>query len=250
MFAKVVRLLVGCFGLSVAVVNAMSVADALKDPRRPANQVRLDGHRKPADLIAFAGVKAGDRIGDFMPGNGYFTRIFSDVVGPGGHVYAFVPTEELQNCAASETAGTLAMANDPGYSNVTVIENSLARFGTRQKLDVLWTAQNYHDLHDPFLGPPDVARLNQAFFDSLKPGGIFVVIDHIAEAGSGVRDTNTLHRIDPEWMRREIEAAGFILEETSQVLRNPADDHSMAVFDPAIRGSTDQVVMRFRRPAY
>jgi predicted methyltransferase len=241
--------LIGCLGWSAAGAGTLTVGEAIKDPRRPAEQRQLDALRKPAELIAFAGVRSGNRVGDFMPGNAYFTRIFSDIVGPGGHVYAFVPTEQLQNCDPSETVGSLAMAQDPSYTNVTVIRSSLDRFSLPEKLDVLWTAQNYHDLHDAFLGPPDIPALNRAFFEALKPGGVFLVIDHVAQSGSGIRDTNTLHRIDSERMRQEIEAAGFVLEETSSVLNNPVDDHTKAVFDPEIRGRTDQVVMRFRKPA-
>jgi predicted methyltransferase len=98
------------------------------------------------------------------------------------------------------------------------------------------------------MGPADVAALNKRIFDALKPGGSFLVIDHVAASGSGLRDTETLHRIDPMQMRREIEAAGFILEAQSNVLRNADDDHTRAVFDPMVRGKTDQMVLRFRRP--
>jgi predicted methyltransferase len=117
-----------------------------------------------------------------------------------------------------------------------------------EKLDLIWTAQNYHDLHDSFLGPANVAALNRAFFDALKPGGTFLVIDHVAESGSGLRDTDTLHRIDPVRMKGEIEAAGFVFESQTDALRNPDDDHKRAVFDPIVRGKTDQVVFRFRKP--
>jgi len=98
------------------------------------------------------------------------------------------------------------------------------------------------------MGPADVAALNKRFFDALKPGGVFIVIDHAAAPGSGLRDTETLHRIDPIRMQTEIEAAGFVLEVQSDVLRNLADDHTLAVFDPSIRGRTDQVELRFRKP--
>lgn len=230
------------------LAGALSLSAAISDPRRPVEQIKLDATRKPALLVAFAGVKAGDRVADFMPGNGYFTRILSDVVGPSGRVYAFIPAEQAANCAPSEIAGTRAIARDPGYPNVSVVTDAVANFGVPEKLDVLWIAQNYHDLHDAFMGPAHIARLNRAFFNALKPGGVFVVIDHVAEPGSGLRDTETLHRIDPVRMQREIEAAGFILEAHSDVLRNADDDHTRAVFDPAVRGRTDQVVFRFRRP--
>lgn len=225
-----------------------TAARALADPRRPAQQVSLDATRKPAQLIGFAQLKRGDSIVDFMPGNAYFTRIMSDVVGDTGHVYAFLPTEQLQNCSAQEVAGTRSLEHDPGYANVSVLSDSTQNFRVPQRLDVIWTAQNYHDLHDAFMGPADVAALNKRFFDALKPGGVYLVIDHVAEAGSGLRDTESLHRIDPLRMRREIEAAGFVFDAESKVLRNHSDDHKSSVFDPSVRGRTDQVVYRFRKP--
>ena len=225
-----------------------AVAEAISDPRRPAEQVVLDPNRKPALVGEFARLKAGDHVADFMPGNGYFTRILSDLVGPTGRVYAFIPAEQIANCPPREIAGTRAMARDRSYANVTVLTGSLNSFRMPEKLDLIWTAQNYHDLHDTFMGPADLAALNKRFFAALKPGGVFLVIDHVAEAGSGLRDTETLHRIDPQRMRSEIEAAGFVLESQSDVLRNPADDHSRSVFDPVVRGKTDQVVFRFVKP--
>jgi len=226
-----------------------ALAAAVADPRRPADQVKLDPARKPAQLIAFAELKAGDRIVDFMPGNGYFTRIMSAVVGSNGRVYAFLPEEQLANCAPSEVAGAKALGDDRSYSNVSVLRAAIAKFRAPEELDVIWTAQNYHDLHDSFMGPADVVALNRAFFTALKPGGIFLVIDHIAESGSGLRDTESLHRIDPLRLRQEIEAAGFVLETQSDVLRNLRDDHRLPVFDSKVRGQTDQLVYRFRKPA-
>jgi predicted methyltransferase len=250
-------LLVGFLSLSACCNGALADAEvgvpaavvaAISDPRRPAEQIQLDAARKPALVIAFADVKSGDRVADFMPGNAYFTRILSDVVGPKGRVYAFIPSEQIANCSPSEIAGTQAIAHDPSYTNVAVLTGSLANFRLPEKLDLIWTAQNYHDLHDPFLGPANVAALNRAFFNALKPGGTFLVIDHVAESGSGLRDTDTLHRIDPVRMKSEIEAAGFVFESQTDALRNPHDDHKRAVFDPIVRGKTDQVVFRFRKP--
>jgi len=224
------------------------ITHALLDPRRPAEQVKLDPARKPAELMAFAEMKRGYAIADFMPGNAYFTRIMSDVVGARGHVYAFLPTEQLANCSPDEVAGTKALEHDPAYANVSILRDSAANFRVPQKLDIIWTAQNYHDLHDSFMGPADVAALNKRFFDALKPGGIYLVIDHVAEAGSGLRDTESRHRIDPLRLRQEIEAAGFVLDAKSNALRNPKDDHKLSVFAPSVRGQTDQVVYRFRKP--
>jgi predicted methyltransferase len=223
------------------------VTAAVADARRPAAQVQLDPARKPAQLLAFAELKAGDRVADFMPGNGYFTRIMSDVVGANGHVYAFLPMEQLANCAPSEVAGTKTLEHDSSYANVSVLSAATADFSLAA-LDVIWTAQNYHDLHDSFMGPANVAALNRAFFKALKPGGIYLVIDHVAESGSGLRDTESLHRIDPLRLRKEVEAAGFLLDAQSDLLRHPQDDHTLSVFDGKVRGQTDQVVYRFRKP--
>ena len=226
-----------------------AIAAAVADSHRPAEQTKLDPRRKPAQMLAFAGVKPGDRVADFMPGNAYFTRLLSTVVGPAGKVYAFVPEEQVKNCAPEEVAGTRAIVHDPRYANVTLLTGAVNRFSTPQRLDVLWTAQNYHDLHDTFMGPANIQELNKAFFNSLKPGGVFIVLDHAAASGSALRDTETLHRIDPMTLRREVEAAGFVFEAQDNALANAADDHSLMVFDPLIRGRTDQFVFKFRRPA-
>jgi predicted methyltransferase len=221
---------------------------ALSDDHRPAAQVRQDSDRRPADVIMFAGIKSGDRVADFMAGNAYFTRLFSVLVGAGGHVYAFLPAEEIQSCPASEIEGTRSVEHDPTYSNVSVLTAAVERFALPETVDVIWTSQNYHDLHDPFMGPANVAIVNRAFFAALKPGGVLVIIDHAAESGSGIRDTDTLHRIDPARLRTEVEAAGFVFEAESNALRNSHDTHRLRVFDPGIRGKTDQVVYRFRKP--
>jgi predicted methyltransferase len=225
-----------------------TIANALEDPARPAAQRGNDATRKPAALIAFARLKPGDRIADFMSGGAYFTRIFSGVVGPKGHVYAFVPIEEIRNCQPEETAGTLTLSRDGTYPNVTVEVAPVSDFSAPEPLDMVWTAQNFHDLYDPFMGPADIAKVTGAIFRALKPGGVFIVIDHAAEAGSGTRDTDRLHRIDPAAIRQAVTAAGFILEAESAVLGNPDDTHRLRVFDPAIRGRTDQVVFKFRKP--
>lgn len=224
------------------------VLAALADPARPPDQVQRDARRKPAALIAFAGLRPGDRVADLMPAGGYFTRIFSRVVGPSGRVYAFTPAEELRNCSAEETAGSRAMAHDPRYRNVTLAAGPIETFAAPEALDLVWTALNYHDFHDRFMGPANVRVLDEAIFAALKPGGVLVVIDHAAEPGSGLRDTETLHRIDPEAIKQEVESAGFVLEAESGLLREAGDDHRRSSLDPAMHDRTDQVVLKFRKP--
>lgn len=222
---------------------------AIADAARPATQVEQDRRRKPAEVIAFAGIKRGDRIADFMYGNGYFSRLFSDVVGPTGRVYAFLPTQELANCKVEETAGTKALEQDKRYRNVHVLIDPSDQFAAPESLDLVWTALNYHDLHDKFMAPTNVALVNAAIFRALKPGGVLLIIDHVAAVGSGLRDTESLHRIDPQSIRSEVTAAGFVFEAENDALRNPEDAHTLPVFDPAIRFKTDQVVLKFRKPS-
>jgi predicted methyltransferase len=118
-------------------------------------------------------------------------------------------------------------------------------------VDIVWTAQNYHDLYNPMgpsAGPPDLLPINKGIFAALKPGGVYLIVDHSAPAGSGTADTKTLHRIDEAVVRRDVEAAGFVFEGASDVLRNPADPRTALVFDPSIKGKTDQFVLKFRKP--
>jgi len=218
---------------------------AMSDPMRPADDRARDTDRKPGEMLAFAGVKDGDHVADVMPGGGYFTRLFSKAVGQGGHVYAFFPTEAD---AAMAKRGKSIPGPDSDYPNVSVIHQPLVSFTAPEQLDIVWTSQNYHDMHDPFMGSPDIAAVNRAIFSALKPGGVFLVLDHAAADGSGLMDTNTLHRIDEAAVKKEVEAAGFVFEGEDNALRNPKDTRTVAVFDPSIRGHTDQFVLKFRKP--
>lgn len=231
----------------VAVAIPANIATALTDPSRPAADIVRDVDRHPAEVLAFAGVKTGAKVADLIPGGGYFTRILSKAVGPKGKVYAYVP-DELTKLAKREPAVN-AIARDPAYKNVSVILRTLPSFSAPEKLDLVFTAQNYHDMHNKFMGPADLAVVNRQIFKSLKPGGVYLVVDHAAAAGSGLRDTETLHRIDAATVRAEVTAAGFVFEGESKVLRDPADKLAVSVFDPSIRGKTDQFVYKFRKPA-
>ncbi|WP_242917323.1 methyltransferase [Caulobacter sp. CCUG 60055] len=223
-----------------------NVAAAVADAARPADDKARDAARKPAEMLAFAGVKPGDKVADLIPGKGYFTRLFAKAVGPKGAVYAFMPAEFAKfSKTPLPAAGSHPDAANP---NITFLTAPMNDFATPEKLDVVWTSQNYHDLHDSFAAPADLAVVNKRVFDALKPGGVYVVLDHAAADGSGLRDTDTLHRIDPKSVRAEVEKAGFVYVGETTVLRSAADPHTANVFDPSIRGKTDQFVYKFRKP--
>ena len=216
------------------------VAKAVADAGRDADR-KDDARRHGAELVAFSGVKPGDTVLELVPGGGYFTRIFSKVVGDTGHVYAAVP--KPMEKYSDDTKALPAQ-----YPNVTLLVQPAEALATPEQVDVAFTSQNYHDYPDPFMGPTDPAVLNKAVFAALKPGGTYIVIDHVAQAGSGTRDTDTLHRIDEGAVKQQVVAAGFEYVGESDVLRNRSDDRKTNVFNPAIRGRTDQFVYKFRKP--
>ena len=221
-----------------------TIADAVANPSRPAADTARDADRKPAEVMAFAGVKPGQSIGELIPGGGYYTRLLAGAVGPSGHVYALWP-EALLKARPEFAQGGAAIG-----SNVAVVGYSATSLNAPGKLDMVWTSENYHDMHNAFppgSPPADIGAFNKAVFEALKPGGIYLIEDHAAAAGAtGV--TNTLHRIDPAQVKSEVEAAGFKLVDSSDVLRNPADTHELKVQDPVIRGHTDKLLFKFRKP--
>ena len=239
-----------CAAAPLAARAQVSPAAAVADASRPADDKAKDSVRKPAELIAFAGIKPGDRVMDLWPGGGYWSRIFSKVLGPKGHVYAYVPAE-ITDFKSDPLGKAKAMAAEPGLGNVEAISDPLASQPPPQfsgVLDVIWTFENYHDLHDPFLKGASVPDFLKAAFTLLKPGGVFVIVDHAAAAGSGLKNTDDLHRIDPAAVKAELQAVGFRFDGESKLLANPADPHTALVFDPSIRGKTDQFAYRFRKP--
>jgi predicted methyltransferase len=226
-----------------------TIQAAIADPGRPDKDKARDAARKPAELVAFAKIKPGDTVVDIIPGSGYWSRIFSKVVGPSGQVFAYVP-QEFAGFKSDPVATAKAMAAEPGRGNVSVKVHPLILPETPANVfDVVWTFQNYHDLHDSFFHGADVEAYDRAIFKALKPGGVFVIADHAAAAGTGLQHTEDLHRIDPAAVRAELEKAGFVFDGESMALANPADPHTALVFDPSIRGKTDQFVYRFKKPA-
>ncbi len=214
---------------------------------RPAADIARDADRKPAEMVSFAGIKARQTVVDMLPGGGYFTRVFSAAVGPKGKVIALIPTSQAERRPEAVT-GMKALAGEPGNGNVSVAVSPLTNIAPPNSVNAVFTAQNYHDLHNPALPADTLAGVNRAVFAALKPGGVYIVIDHAAAKGSGLRDAGTLHRIDAAFVKAEVLKAGFTFDGESKALANPADDHKAAVFDPALRGHTDQFVYRFRKP--
>lgn len=230
-------------GMMMTAAQASAWSDAVADKTRPATDRAQDVLRKPEQTLAFAGIKRGQAVADFLPGGGYFTRLLSDVVGPQGHVFMLETTRWGQENIASDQK-----VIDEGRRNVSLDTASFGEFHLTAPVDVFWTSRNYHDLLVAKYGVVDMAAFNRHVFNSLKPGGVYIVLDHSAVAGSGAAQAPTLHRVDQDFVRKQVEAAGFRFEGESPILRNPADDRSKPIFDKAIQGHTDQFLLKFRKP--
>jgi predicted methyltransferase len=228
------------FGASAASDPAATKA-AIADAGRPAEDTARDAARKPADMVEFAGMKPGDSVLELLPGGGYFTRIFSKVVGASGKLYAAVPDPK----GSDAEPAAAAIAAQPGYANVSVVP--IAPLPALPPLDIIWTSWNYHDLHLSRVHA-DMAVVDKQWFAMLKPGGVVVIVDHAALPGSPpVETADKLHRIDPAVVKTEMAAAGFTFDGETNVLANPADPHTALVFDASIRGKTDQFAYRFKK---
>lgn len=211
-------------------------AAAVADSRRPAADVARDPLRKPAEIVAFAGVERGDVVAEIAPGGGYYTRILAETVGPEGKVYALVPAFFANRPGGLDAINALAAQ----YSNVEVVVADFAAMSLPQPVDLVWTTENYHDFANG-----NIAAINASTFNALKPGGIYFVEDHSAP-GTGLTATSTLHRIDPAAVTEQVIAAGFALEAHSELLRNPADPHTANPRD--VQPTSDKFALRFRRP--
>jgi len=205
---------------------------------------------KLAELIRFSRVDAGATVIDVYPGDGDWTRRFSDVVGPKGRVYSFVPAEVAH--FKNDPVGLMrTLAKEPGRENVEVVSADLVAMPQATRpADVLWLHLFYHDLHTALMQAKGAtaAEFNRAVYERLKSGGYYVIVDHATAAGVGMSNAQSLHRIDPVSVREEVEAAGFVLDAESTVLANKDDPHSSKVFDPSIKGETDRFAYRFVKP--
>jgi predicted methyltransferase len=225
------------------------IEKALSDSARPAADTSRDANRHPGELIAFAGIKPGMSVVDLWPGGGYYTRIFANVVGPKGHVYAYINNSGDARMKAQGKDPDNQMADfKAAYPNLGVLHGPTADFVTPESVDLVWTSDNYHDMHNGPTAAADVASMNKGIFASLKHGGIYIVVDHRAAKGAGLDATNKLHRMDEDIAKQEIEAAGFKLVAESKILTNPSDDNTKRVFEAGEHDHTDQMVLKFRKP--
>lgn len=226
--------------------DAPNLVAAVSDSRRPAEDTARDANRHPAETLAFAEVRPGARVGEFIAGGGYFTRLLAVAAGDDGRVYPVVRPEATVSEWELPVVEVAAQ-----YPNTQVVRADFNTMTFPEPLDVFFSAQNYHDLALTEYGLGDRNAVNRAAFAALKPGGVYLLIDHSAVAGTPVATDaeTTNHRIDQATVRQEVEAAGFVYDGEADFLRNPEDARTASVFDEAIRGHTDQFVMRFRKPA-
>jgi predicted methyltransferase len=238
-------------GTSMAASAAPAeFAAAVAAKSRPAEAVKLDQSRKPAEVLKFLGLERGDRALDLFTGGGYYSEIMAGAVGPNGSVVAWEPAN-FYNEAAKKGLGELK-ARVPNASLLVSTAKDLAL--APASFDFVLMHMIYHDTYwesEKYKFPRmDPAAFLATVFTATKPGGIVGVVDHVAQPGGDTRAVaDKLHRIDPAVIRADFERAGFVFDGETDLLRNPGDDHSNLVFDPAVRGKTDRVVYRFKKPS-
>ncbi len=228
---------------------AADIAVAVSAPGRPDDQIKLDESRRPVEILKFEGLKRGDAALDLFAGAGYYSEIMARAVGPTGSVFAWDPANFVNDKA--RTVWTALKQRQPNVAFVPTPANAIAL--PPNAFDFAMIHLNYHDFYweSARFGLPrmDPAAILANLYQSMKPGGTVAVIDHVANAGGDTRAVvEKFHRIDPETIKADFKRAGFVLDGESTLLRNPADDHEKSVFDPSIRGKTDRVVYRFRKP--
>jgi predicted methyltransferase len=219
------------------------IAAALADPSRPKADKTADGIREPAATLAFAGVKPGMVVAEMFPGGGYFTRLLSDVVGPKGKVLG------IENAGwKGAVKADQQLLTEPGRSNVRIEAETFGDVTLPEKVDLLWITQNYHDLKIAKFGVVDMAEFNRRVFQALKPGGVYMVLDHQANPGTTLAQVADLHRVEKAQVIAEVTAAGFRLVGEGKFLNRSGDDHTRPIFDAAIQGKTDQYALKFVKP--
>lgn len=217
------------------------IAKAVADPARPAESRKADPLRKPAETLAFSGVRPGMVVGEFYPGGGYFTRMLSDVVGPTGHVYGIENAKWKSAVEANQKLAT-------HLRNVTMDSGPFGKVDFPKPLDLAWVTQNYHDMKIAEYGKVDTVAFDRAVYKALKPGGIFFILDHQGPRGMTTAQIEKMHRINRDVVVKEVTSAGFKLAAEGTFLRRPGDDHTKSIFDKSIQGHTDQYALKFVKP--
>lgn len=247
-FILVTPLLAPCMAATSADAAAR-IEKTLAAPDRPAKDRERDAKDKTVEILKFADFKPGMVVADVFAGGGYYSETIADVVGDGGSVFLLNNTGYQQY---AREAIKERFVNRKGPANVKqrVFEPKKMDLGEKT-LDAAIMVMAYHDMYwvDEKEGWPavDADAVLKQIHAALKPNGFFLVIDHSAGKGTGKAPAQTLHRIDEAFAKKDIESHGFKLEKTFDGLRNPSDDTSKAVFDPAVRGKTDRFVHLYRR---
>ena len=225
------------------------LAAAVASPTRSADNVKLDKSRKPAEVLDFLGLQPGMNAIDLFGGNRYWAEIMAPAVGPKGTVTVWEPTQFIDDKGKTEFAAFAAK-----QPNASLVSNPMeAPVLGENKYDFLMLNLNYHDVYWES-AKYGITRMDpdawlKTVYAAMKPGAVLGIIDHAAAPGGDTRAVvEKYHRIDPAVVKADFERAGFVLEGTSDLLRNSADDHSLLVFDPAIRGKTDRFIYKFRKP--
>jgi predicted methyltransferase len=219
------------------------VTQAVADPARPKADVDADAIRDPADTLAFAGVKPGMTVAELFPGGGYFTRMISDIVGPKGRIIG-IENAGWKGAVKADQEMIAGLA----AKNVELQVEPFGQMAITQPVDLFWITQNYHDLKIAKYGAVDMAAFNKHVFEALKPGGVYMVLDHQANPGTTLEQIAVLHRVEKAQVIAEVTAAGFKLAGEGKFLNRPGDDHSKPIFDKAIQGKTDQYALKFVKP--
>jgi predicted methyltransferase len=232
--------------LSAPLISASAkvppaIAAAVADPTRPAGQREADALRKPAETLAFSGVRPGMTVGEFYPGGGYFTRMLSRLVGPSGHVYG-IENERWKQAAEADKK------LEAQLKNVSIDVKPFGTVNFAKPLDIAWVTQNYHDMKIAEYGKVDTVAFDRAVYKALKPGGIYFILDHQGAPGLTDAQIEKLHRINRDVVVKEVTSAGFKLVAEGKFLRRPGDDHTKPIFDESVRGRTDQYALKFVKP--
>jgi len=238
---------------TIAPAAPADVETALANTDRNEEDRGQDATRQPARLLSFLGLEQGDRVFDFVAAGGYYSELMARAVGPEGFVLAhnpprFIEGFQMRPGLDARGYGT-RIPNSISYE-YAVDETSFEP----NSIDFALFNMVFHDFwFVPAEGAPPVSADPAAFlarlYVGMNPGGIVGIVDHVGVAGSApVEETQRAHRIDPAVIRSMMTEAGFVLDGEGDFLRNADDDHQMGVFNPEIRGQTDRVVYRFRKP--